>query len=446
MKRAHYFLITLFLLTIMPKLTAQPFTLDEEIKPQLLELRDNPQGEGAKGLVTNATIQDKDQYFYVKGHDMFQFIDVFVFSNYGDPEFKVNLVNDTWKDIQDSQNSKTSEKGVMHFKFRSQGSFGLQVFPGNETINYTIVVNASEPSKEFLGSAFKKITKGDMGDSEEITSENNSQESQTNYILYIILGVALLVIGFLAAKLSNKNKVGILIFLLFNSVSISAYSQSLDEITSFDIEDIVGEEYNDWLEEHGETLLEEGASAMNDLEERLDRLDFVGKKIKELSPYKKLKELKDLYDSYKGISACIDAAPPPGMPKIPSFCDTSDCEMCFVNARRDFEEVRYLFVKLQAIYKCTMKFTNAAVSFGDNVSGVHGVSGLAWQNQKFKILKSVEELKKSYDKKYQELLVEMQKALMELNDCEAEHGIPDWYDRFGYMYYDFTKNQYQRND
>ena len=33
----------------------------------------------------------------------------------------------------------------MHFKFRSQGSFGLQVFPGNETINYTIVVNASEP-------------------------------------------------------------------------------------------------------------------------------------------------------------------------------------------------------------------------------------------------------------------------------------------------------------
>ena len=93
-----------------------------------------------------------------------------------------------------------------------------------------------------------------------------------------------------------------------------------------------------------------------------------------------------------------------------------------------------------------MKFTNAAVSFGDNVSGVHGVSGLAWQNQKFKILKSVEELKKSYDKKYQELLVEMQKALMELNDCEAEHGIPDWYDRFGYMYYDFTKNQYQRND
>ena len=53
MKRAHYFLITLFLLTIMPKLTAQPFTLDEEIKPQLLELRDNPQGEGAKGSPKN---------------------------------------------------------------------------------------------------------------------------------------------------------------------------------------------------------------------------------------------------------------------------------------------------------------------------------------------------------------------------------------------------------
>ena len=86
------------------------------------------------------------------------------------------------------------------------------------------------------------------------------------------------------------------------------------------------------------------------------------------------------------------------------------------------------------------------IAFGDNVSGYHGVSGLAWQSQKIGVLKSVDELKKSYDKKYAELIQSQQEILMELNDCEAAHGIPDWYDRFGYMFFEFTKMNYARKD
>ena len=450
MKSQRNSLILVFL-CLSSMIFAQPYTLDKNLKPVLLELKDIPVGEGAKGIVANTTIKDKNQYFYVKGQDMFQFIDVFIFSNFGDPNFKANLVGVSWKDIADTQTTGASEKGVIHFKLRSQGDFGIEVFPTTEVVNYSIVINASEPSKEFLGSAFKKITKKDMSDSEAFIpneATNNSGNSNTNYLLYAIIGMALLVIGFLASKVMSKNKVGIFLLLLSLGMSSQSQAQGVTEppIETFDHDEMMRKVYEDWLIENGGELLDDLSRSIDDLDRKVDRLEFVGQRLRELNPYKKIKELKEFYDSYKDISSCIEAARPAGMPRIPSFCDTDDCETCFLGARAEFEDVRYLFVKLQAIYKCTMNFVNRGIAIGDSYSPVHGVSGIVWQNEKFKLLKSVKGLKKSYDSKYQELLGRMQRALIELDACEAQHGIPDWYDRFGYMYYDFTKTQYHRND
>jgi len=448
MKSQRSLLIVVFL-CLSNLVLAQPYSLDENIKPVLLELKDNPEGKGAKGILANATIKNENHYYFVKGHDMFQFIDVFIFSNFRNPNFKVNLVGATWKNIEDTQTTAASEKGVIHFKLRSQGDFGIEIFPSNETVNYSIVINASEPSQEFLGSAFKKITKKDMSDSEEFIPEDgntNSEGSSPNYILYAIIGIALLVIGFLLSKMMNKNKANTMLWLISLGIFQSINAQEPPPIKTFDMNDILIDKYIDWLKEYGDDVLGEGSKSFDEFERRLDRLKFVGEKIRELNPYKKLKEIKELYDAYKGISSCIDAVRPPGMPKIPSFCETDDCETCFLGARAEFEDVRYKFVKLQAIYRCTMNYTDRAIAFGDSYSPVHGVSGLAWQSKKFEVLESVKSLKKSYDKKYQELLGRMQRALIELDACEAQHGIPDWYDRFGYIYYDFTKTQYHRND
>ena len=76
------------------QIVAQPFTLDKDLKPTKLTLLENPNtSNGSLGLVSAQIIHEKDQYFYVEGHTMFQFIDVYVMSNYGDPNFKVDLVN-----------------------------------------------------------------------------------------------------------------------------------------------------------------------------------------------------------------------------------------------------------------------------------------------------------------------------------------------------------------
>ncbi len=77
---------------------------------------------------------------------------------------------------------------------------------------------------------------------------------------------------------------------------------------------------------------------------------------------------------------------------------------------------------------------------------MHGVAGMAWQAERIKIQKSVEELQAAYDNKYNELIQGLADDMMELNICEAKFGVEDWYDRFGYMYFEFMKEKYQRKD
>ncbi len=155
---------------------------------------------------------------------------------------------------------------------------------------------------------------------------------------------------------------------------------------------------------------------------------------------------QNFYNKYKNLGNCMNSTPPPGQPRIPSFCPESDgeCASCFVNARSNFNEVRYKFEKLQTIYDCTKNYTDAAISFGDNVSGYHGVSGLAWQTKRFEVLESLKRLNKTYDSKRAELLRQLNESLMELNTCEMDHGIADWYDRFGVLFYDFMEMRYHR--
>ncbi|MCW8982004.1 MAG: hypothetical protein OQJ83_11515, partial [Altibacter sp.] len=171
-------------------------------------------------------------------------------------------------------------------------------------------------------------------------------------------------------------------------------------------------------------------------------------------------QVKSLYNKYNGLSSCINATPPAGSPTIPSICtdivfddrgepledQDDECANCFKEARKKFNEQRYLFERLATIYKCTKKFSEAAIAFGDNTSGVHAVAGMAWQAERVKIEKSVEDLQNAYDNKYAELLQGLADAMMELNVCEAQYGVEDWYDRFGYMYFEFMKEKYQRKD
>ncbi|WP_036385315.1 hypothetical protein [Muricauda sp. MAR_2010_75] len=443
---------------------AQPFTLNKAIQPVELKLMaDTRTGhEGELGIVYFNRLKDSAMYHYVTGHDLYNFIDVLVTSVDGTP-LKVSLAKDNWEAVQAEQNTARAQDGMVDFKIRTWGSFGIKVEtdqPNNSLYNITVL--ASPEKKTYLGSAFRTINEDEMTSNGEAPSseagEMGGNGGKTNYLLYIALGVALLVIGVLAGKLmGRKGKGTTVILVLLSLMPLSSFSQDRGAVLTM-------EEFESWKEEQ-DSKHEMVMRQLQVLESERKAVDkVVGNLDKTISTIRKQWDnVKLLYNTYNnGLGKCISSAPPAQAPSIPSICtdlyfdDNGDiseeedqgCASCFLEARKKFNNMRYQFEKLATIYKCTKDFSNAAISFGDDVSGFtpSGVGGMAWQTQRRNIEKSVTELEQAYDNKYAEFLQSLADAMMELNICEAKYGVEDWYDRFGYMYFEFMKDKYQRND
>lgn len=283
--------------------------------------------------------------------------------------------------------------------------------------------------------------------------QNTGSGKKSSTLLYVALGIALLVIGLLAGKLTakkGKNTTLMLLFLFITSFSVHAEGVylTMEEFETYKIG--VDDAHADMLRKL--SILESERKAVD---KSISSVKANITKIKSA-----WSAIKNLYSTYTGLSSCISSTPPAGAPTIPSICteisfdeddeiieeEVEGCASCFLVAREKFNNRRYQFEQLATIYKCTKKFTNAAIAFGDNASGVHGVAGLAWQRERIKIEESVRGLEKAYDDKYAEMLDDLADAMMELNICEAEYGVEDWYDRFGYMYFEFMKEKYARKD
>ncbi|WP_437399529.1 hypothetical protein [Flagellimonas lutimaris] len=443
---------------------AQPFTLNKAIQPvELKLLADTRTGhEGELGIVYFNRLKDSAMYHYVTGHDLYNFVDVLVTSVDGTP-LKVSLAKDNWEAVQAQQNTGNARDGVADFKIRTWGSFGIKIEPEqpNNSI-YTIAVVASPEKKTYLGSAFRSINEDEMTSSGEPAPSEAAGTSGdgggTNYLLYIALGVALLVIGILAGKLmGRKGKGTAVVLVLLSLVPLSSFGQDGGAVLTM-------EEFENWKKQQNS----KHAMVMSQLAALESERKAVDKAVNDLDKTiatirKQWDNVKLLYDTYNnGLGKCISSTPPTQAPSIPSICtdlslddngyiseeEDLECAECFFEARKKFNNMRYQFEKLATIYKCTKDFSNAAISFGDDVSGFtpSGVGGLAWQTQRRNIEKSVTELEQAYDKKYGEFLQSLADAMMELNICEAKFGVEDWYDRFGYMYFEFMKDKYQRKD
>ncbi len=125
--------------------------------------------------------------------------------------------------------------------------------------------------------------------------------------------------------------------------------------------------------------------------------------------------------------------------------DKEDACDCLEKAYEDLKTVRVNFEKLKMIYTKTKKITDWSISFGDNVSSASGgMSGMAWQKEKTKILKNMEGFYKAYDRKHLQFAGRLEKALLKIDECEAKLGFENWYNRVGFIYYTFLKDKYKR--
>ena len=147
-------------------------------------------------------------------------------------------------------------------------------------------------------------------------------------------------------------------------------------------------------------------------------------------------------------TTCVDASAA-GAPPVPSGCSESGdtCGQCYRDAYRELGEARLKLERLRCVYQATKKYADKSIAFGDTSSGIHALVGLEWQEQKKRILASVEELNKSYDKKLGEFLPMLKGSLEHIGQCEQQFmHEPDWYTRFGFIYFAFMNDRYKRKD
>ena len=453
MKTQCYITFLLVLLTCTYAV-GQPYQIDtSQPEPEAIILFDDPENEGVKLGSYEGTIGTKAQRFFIKDYSEYQPVDIFLFSRTKGKELEIGLVLATWNDRQ--QSCKTASEGYCQLKFRNYGGIGFDI-KGDSGSEFTVMIVVGKEVLPEFASPFYKVSENELNKLEDTAgnTENDpsERESSNSLILYIIAFFLLLIVILLAIMLLRRNGgVKLLMIIMLSSSLIYAQDTASEETSTEETES----ERRDRLTEEIKAEVKAEFERYKKARERLDGFEGALGKIEEL------RKIKSDYDSfisaYEGLGRCIAGAPSFSSPRIPSFCDydystgvsglsdgSESCASCFQSARTQFNEVRFTLARLETIYKCTKEMTTSAKAFGDSFSSATK-SGLGWTSARKNIEASEKKLEDAYDKKYTELMRKLHSSLIEMSICEAKYGLSDWYDRFGFVYYEFMADRYRRS-
>ncbi|MEO0996156.1 MAG: hypothetical protein AAFX58_01440 [Pseudomonadota bacterium] len=425
---------TLVLLALSSPAAAAPYTLDKDLQPLVLELADHPDTPGARWAAAEGVLGGGPEYVAVGGLSSLSATDAVLLAFLPDTTVSMTLAKFTWD--ESLQSCATGEDGTCGLSFRAHDDVGFKL-EGEPGSVWRLFLLSSAPA------AVESVMASPLVEADPEDYREGS--SGVSPVIWALLG-AVFALAVVVVLLLRKRGGGAAACLLLAALSLVSLPQpagaegagastalgSLDEALS-----------EARLEEARSEIarrVSEGESASR-LRSRVT--SFAGRIKKLLDTVEAIDEFSD---AYFNLSECSRISTPAGMPRVPSFCaGNAGCQMCYAGARSKFDEVRGVFEQLRVIYQCTKNMTDKALAFGDSGTNVHAVVGLAWQTERGKIEKSVDKLKQAYDNKYRDLLGQLQGSMMEISSCEAQYGQPDWYDRFGYVYYEFMKDKYRRS-
>ena len=158
---------------------------------------------------------------------------------------------------------------------------------------------------------------------------------------------------------------------------------------------------------------------------------------------------QDLYNATLALdnNECVPDLSVDAAHMMPTSCQESGaCQTCYTSAYRELTFIRRQLARLRCIYMNTRTFNESALAFGDNTSGIHAVTGLSWQSARAGIVEEYNHFKQTYDNKYEGMMGTLQQALMDISHCEDQYGQHDWYQRFGFIYFEMMKEKYKRTD
>jgi len=423
-----YGITALVLVCLSPHCVAQPFTTDDTLKPFKLTLRDYPDGNGVLWTSASGVSGTATDYLYVKPISARRAIEAHVISLSEDADVSMVVVKDTWD--ENLQNCRTDSSGMCGVRFRALGDAGFKISAPDGTQWQLVIFAGPEiPMDALMPSPLFEAERADAARYEANAAADDSDSGSWLGITAVAL-LAAIVVLLLRNRRASTTTVLIALLLL-----ISPYQQSyaISESTSGTLDAL-----NDEL---------------SDAESRNSRRDAMRNRIdsnvqllqSRLAILMDLHNAIDAWTDLTDIGKCSNISNPAGAPRVPMFCEgDAGCEACYADARREFNHVRGVFEQLRTIYQCNKKAIDAAIAFGDSASGVHAVSGLAWQAQRVRIEASVTDLNNAYDAKHTELLGRLHASMIDIAMCEAQYGEPDWYDRFGFVYFEFIGDKYRR--
>ncbi len=133
--------------------------------------------------------------------------------------------------------------------------------------------------------------------------------------------------------------------------------------------------------------------------------------------------------------------------QIPSSCAEagSPCAQCVRNAEGVVQFNRNYLHVAWSVTNDTIRYAEKKVAFGDAVSGMHGAMALSWQLAgKPQIDQALGDLRKTYARKYQIYIGNIQGALRQMSECEQQNfATRDLYERFGFIYLEFLRSRYE---
>lgn len=158
---------------------------------------------------------------------------------------------------------------------------------------------------------------------------------------------------------------------------------------------------------------------------------------------------RDLYQASLALdnNECVPDLSVDAAHTMPTSCqENGNCQSCYTHAYHELTFIRRQLARLRCIYMNTRRFNESAIAFGDNTSGIHAVTGLSWQSARAGIVEEYDHFKHTYDDKYLGMMNTLQQSLMDISHCEGQYGQPDWYQRFGFIYFEMMKEKYKRTD
>lgn len=133
-------------------------------------------------------------------------------------------------------------------------------------------------------------------------------------------------------------------------------------------------------------------------------------------------------------------------PRMPVSCRNERCQECYRRAVADIDRSRELLIRLRSHGLATVALYRAGDQLAGAVQGAGTASAVVVFASRQRLLdEPFEKFSRTYRAKASGMLSVLEQRLQALGQCEQEHyNVPDWYNRFGFMYMAFMRDKYSR--